>query len=80
MRYFFINKQSNSKTGSILSEVYQNRKPARNSDIICLNMKILQVSEKSKYLKKPDNNNNYNHNVEDIFDFMIHRDVIIDKP
>jgi hypothetical protein len=43
-------------------------------------MYILQVIEKSKYLEKPNDNNNHNHNVEDIFDFAIHGDVRIDKP
>jgi hypothetical protein len=43
-------------------------------------MQILQVIENPKYLEKPDDDNNNNHNVQDIFDFTIHRDVIIDKP
>jgi len=36
--------------------------------------------EKPKYLEKPNNNCNYNHNIEDGFDFSIHGDVCIDKP
>ena len=47
---------------------------------IILYMYILQMTEKSKCLKKPNDNNNYNHNIEDFFDFAIHGDVCIDKP
>jgi hypothetical protein len=43
-------------------------------------MYILEVTENPKYLKKPNNNNNHNNDVEDVFDFMIHWDIIIDKP
>jgi hypothetical protein len=43
-------------------------------------MNIRQVTEKSKYLKKPDDNNDHNHNVDDPFDFAIHGDVRIDEP
>jgi len=43
-------------------------------------MYILQVAENPKYLEKPDNNNNHNNNIENVFDSMIHGDVIIDKP
>lgn len=50
------------------------------SDMHLLNMYILQETEKAKYLQKPNDNNNYNDNIEDTFDFTIHRDVIIDEP
>lgn len=43
-------------------------------------MYILQVMEKSKCFKKPDNNNYNNHNVEDCFDCTFHGDVPVDKP
>jgi hypothetical protein len=43
-------------------------------------MYIRQVSENPKYLEKPNDNNNHNHNVENGFDFVIHGDVCIDKP
>jgi len=43
-------------------------------------MNIRQVSEKSKYLEKPYDNNNHNNNVDDSFDFDIHGDVRINKP
>jgi len=42
-------------------------------------MDIPQVTEDTKYFKKPDNYCNYNHNVEYVFDFAIHGDVVIDK-
>jgi len=42
-------------------------------------MYVLQISENPKYFKKPDNNNNHNNNVENVFNFMIHWDIIIDK-
>jgi len=43
-------------------------------------MYILEVAENTKYLEKPNNNNNHNNYVEDVSDFMIHWDIIIDKP
>jgi hypothetical protein len=43
-------------------------------------MYILQVIENPKYLKKPDDQNNHNHYIEDGFDFSIHGDIIINKP
>jgi hypothetical protein len=43
-------------------------------------MDIRQVTEKSEYLQQPDDNNNYNNNVDDRFDFMVHGDVCIDQP
>jgi hypothetical protein len=42
-------------------------------------MDILEITEKSEDFQKPDDNNNYNHYVENVFDFTIHRDVVIDK-
>jgi hypothetical protein len=39
-----------------------------------------QVTDNPKYLEKPDDNNNHNHNIEDGFDFVIHGNVCIDKP
>jgi len=43
-------------------------------------MHIRDIMDNPKYLEKPNNNNNYNHNVEYGFDFSIHGDVRIDKP
>jgi hypothetical protein len=45
-----------------------------------LNMYTHQVTDNPKYLEKPDDNNNHNHNIEDGFDFVIHGNVCIDKP
>ena len=45
-----------------------------------LNMYILEITENSKYLEKPYNNNDYNNYVEDVFYLMVHWDIIIDKP
>lgn len=43
-------------------------------------MNILQVTEKAEYFQKPDNKHNNNYDIKDVFDFTIHRNVIIDKP
>ena len=43
-------------------------------------MYILQVIENSKYLEKPNDNNNHNHNIENGFDLVINGDISIDKP
>jgi hypothetical protein len=43
-------------------------------------MDIRKIGKKPEYLKKPDDNNDHNHNVDDPFDFHIHRDVGVDKP
>ena len=43
-------------------------------------MYVFEITENPKYFEKPDYNNNHNNNVEDVFDFMVHRDIIIDKP
>jgi hypothetical protein len=43
-------------------------------------MYIREVGENSEYLKEPDNNSNHNHNIKNILDFAVHRNVIIDKP
>jgi hypothetical protein len=48
--------------------------------LLILYVDIRQVSENPEYLEKPDNYNNHDHNVEDGFDFVIHRDVSVDKP
>ena len=45
-----------------------------------LNLNTHQVTKQSEYFEKPDDNNNDNYNIQDIFDFMIHWDVRIDKP
>jgi len=45
-----------------------------------LYMDIRQVTEKSEYLQKPDDNNDHHNNVDDPFDFDIHWDVGVDKP
>ena len=51
-----------------------------NSDIHFLNMYILEETENPEYLEEPNNYNNHNNDVENVFDFVIHRDIIIDKP
>ena len=43
-------------------------------------MGIHQIPEKTKYFKKPYNGDNHNNNVENVFDFVIHRDICIDSP
>jgi hypothetical protein len=41
---------------------------------------IRKVGKKPENLKKPDDNNDHNNNVDDPFDFPVHRDVGVDKP
>lgn len=43
-------------------------------------MYICQIGEKSKYFKEPYNKNYYYHEVENLFDFVIHGDESIDDP
>jgi hypothetical protein len=43
-------------------------------------MYIRQVSENPKYLEKPNDYDNHDHNIEDGFDFGIHGNIIIDQP
>jgi len=43
-------------------------------------MDVRQVSENTKYLEKPDNYNDHDHNVEDGLDFVIHGNIGVDKP
>jgi hypothetical protein len=43
-------------------------------------MNIGQRIEKPKYFEKPNDDNYYDHNVENSFDFSIHRDISIDEP
>jgi hypothetical protein len=43
-------------------------------------MYIRHVSEKPKYLEQPYDQYNYNHNVENLFDFVVHGDECIDDP
>jgi hypothetical protein len=43
-------------------------------------MYILQITQKSKYLYKPDDDNYHYHKVEDSSDFSIHGDVVVNKP
>ena len=45
-----------------------------------LNMYILEEIENPEYLEEPNNDNNHNYDIENVFDFMVHRDIIIDKP
>jgi len=45
-----------------------------------LYLNIGQIAKKPEYLEKPNNSNNYNYNIEDVFNLMIHRDVCIDNP
>ena len=48
--------------------------------MVLSNMYTHEVAENPKYFEKPDNNDNYDNCVKDVFDFAIHRDKIIDKP
>jgi hypothetical protein len=50
----------------------------RNRDI--LNMYVLQITEKAKYFQQPYDHYNYSDDVEDVFDFTIHRNVVVYKP
>jgi hypothetical protein len=43
-------------------------------------MYVGEISEKPEFFQKPDYYYNYNYNVENGFDFVIHRNVIIYKP
>lgn len=43
-------------------------------------MYILEINENPKNFQKPYNNYNHNNDVEDVFYFMVHWDIIIDKP
>jgi len=43
-------------------------------------MNIHQIAKKTEYFEKPYNGDNHHNNVENVFDFMIHRDVGIDSP
>jgi hypothetical protein len=45
-----------------------------------LHMYIRQVTEKAKYLQKPDDYNNHNYNVENSFQSALHGYVIVDNP
>ncbi|MCP9885878.1 hypothetical protein KBY97_12215 [Synechococcus sp. ATX 2A4] len=39
-----------------------------------------QVVRQAQQIKQPDDNSDDNNNIEDILDFAIHRDVVVDKP
>jgi hypothetical protein len=43
-------------------------------------MYVFEIDEHSKNFKKPNDNNNDNNYVEDVFNLMVHWDIIIDKP
>lgn len=45
-----------------------------------LYMYIHQVGENPKYLEKPNDKNNHNHNIENWFDVVVHGDKCIDDP
>jgi predicted glycosyltransferase len=45
-----------------------------------LYMILHQVSDNPKYFEKPDDYNDYDHNIKDGFDFMIHGDISVYKP
>jgi hypothetical protein len=45
-----------------------------------LYIQALQRINKSKGLQKPDDNSNYDNDVENVFDFSIHGDVGIHQP
>jgi hypothetical protein len=54
--------------------------PAHDPQLKILYIIVHQVSYNPEYFKEPNDNYNHNHNIEDGFDFMIHRDVGVDKP
>jgi len=43
-------------------------------------MYIHQATENSKHLEKPYNQNDYNNNIQNFFDVVIHGDEWINKP
>ena len=43
-------------------------------------MNIHQITKKAKDLEKPYNKSNHYHQVEDPFDFVVHRNECIDDP
>jgi len=45
-----------------------------------LYVNIHQVAKKPKDFQKPNNDNNHNHNIQDIFYLMIHGNIRIDNP
>jgi hypothetical protein len=51
-----------------------------NIDHFLLNMNVGKVGEKPENLKKPDDHNDHNHNVDDPFYFPVHGNVGIDQP
>ncbi len=45
-----------------------------------LNTKTFYRTQKPKRLQEPNDNNNYNNNIENTFDFTIHRYIGVNKP
>jgi len=43
-------------------------------------MNVHKIAEHPEYFEKPDNNDNYDNNIQYGFNFMIHGDICIDKP
>ena len=50
------------------------------SGLIQLNMNVHQIAEHPENFEKPDNNNDNDNNIQDGLDFVIHRNVSINKP
>ncbi len=42
-------------------------------------MYSFEITEDPEYFKEPDNDHNHYNNIEDVFDLIIHWDIIIDK-
>jgi hypothetical protein len=45
-----------------------------------LHVNVGDVGEQPEYFQKPDNDDDYNHDIQDGFDLMIHGNVCVDKP
>ena len=43
-------------------------------------MYILEINEYTKNLQEPYDNNHYHDGIENVFDLMVHWNIIIDKP
>jgi hypothetical protein len=43
-------------------------------------MNSAEVIEHSKDVEQPKDHNHHDHDIEDVFDFPIHGDVVVDEP
>jgi hypothetical protein len=44
------------------------------------NTDVSTVIENAKGIEQPDDDTNHHHDVEDLFDLSVHRDVVVDQP